>query len=300
MLVLLMLLPLAAAYAVEEGDGFFREPLEEDDIKGVATPALDMSLEEYYQENGTLPEELADALEEGENTPFIPDDIEVEEPDDKRIFGNDDRVKVKNPKKYPYSAIAYMKVHARCGCSWTGSAFMVSKKCAMTAAHCLVCTDHSKTADRIDLYFGYRKGGYVKHVRNNCHYWYGTSFKNHNYSDYVDWDYGYIIFDSNIGKYTGWFGSKAATDSELRSGYYEVAGYRNGDMRRDRTKAEPINSNLFAHWADTKGGYSGCPVFDKEYYVVGINICENATSNKARRLTSDLFQQMRENGVRFS
>ena len=101
MLVLLMLLPLAAAYAVEEGDGFFREPLEEDDIKGIATPALDMSLEEYYQENGTLPEELADALEEGENTPFIPDDIEVEEPDDKRIFGNDDRVKVKNPKKYP-------------------------------------------------------------------------------------------------------------------------------------------------------------------------------------------------------
>ncbi len=300
LLILLLVFPFALAFAQEEEPGFIRFPLEEDEeIVGAVTPAMDMSLEEYYRKNGSLPEELSEEL--SEEGPFIPDDLSVAEPEDKAIFGDDDRIKVKNAKKYPYSAIGYMRVHASCGCSWTGTAFMVTKRCAMTAAHCLVCTDHGGLADAIDIYFGYRKGGYVYHAKKGGRYWYGTNFGtgsgySSHYWAYKDWDYGFIILGSKVGKKTGWFGMRYADDATLESGFYEVCGYRNGDLRKDYTDVSIVNSSLFKHWADTKGGYSGCPVFDEDYYAVGINICHDSTANYARRITRSIRSEIDAQG----
>ncbi len=295
LLALLMIFPFALACAESDETSFIQTPVEEDDMEGLFTPAIDVSLETYYKENGTLPDELEEALEPCD--PFIPADVPLADPDDKAIIGHDDRVKIKNTKKYPYSAIGYMKVHASCGCSWTGTAFMISKQCAMTAGHCLVCTEHGGHADRFDIYFGYRKGGYVYHQKKGGQYWYGTDFYNGNgsysYSGHEEWDYGFIVFNDKPGKTTGWFGFYAADDNTLNSNYYEVCGYRNGDMRKSYTDVSPISSNLIRHWADTKGGYSGCPVFDEDCYVVAINICHDSIANYARRITGDLIGKLR-------
>lgn len=298
LMILLLLFPMVLAYADTEEVGFVREVADdEEEVVGVASPAMDMSLEEYYQENETLPPELLEDLEL--DGPFVPEGIPIADPDDKAIIGTDDRIKVKNNKEYPYSAIGYMMVHASCGCNWTGTAFMVSKRCAMTAAHCLVCVEHGGKADHIDFYFGYRKGGYVYHYKKGTQYWYGTDFGGggHTYGAYTDWDYAYLIFESKVGNKTGWFGLSAPADPELNAGYYEVCGYRNGDMRKDYTGVAAYNQYQFSHWADTKGGYSGCPVFDEDYYVVGINICETPSTNYARRITGSLISEMRANGA---
>ena len=82
--------------------------------------------------------------------PFVPDTLE------KVIVGKDDRVKVKKPKQYPYSAICYMDGKYECGCRWTGTGFMVSENTLLTCAHLLVCKEHGKWAKKMTFYFGYK------------------------------------------------------------------------------------------------------------------------------------------------
>ena len=52
LMILLLLFPMVLAYADAEEVGFVREVADdEEEVVGVASPAMDMSLEEYYQEN---------------------------------------------------------------------------------------------------------------------------------------------------------------------------------------------------------------------------------------------------------
>ena len=107
-----------------------------------------------------------------EMEPFIPEDMISEGSDNSdeiiedAIFGNDGRVKVIKPYKYPFSTIANMVVTAKCGDSWCGTGFMVSRDRLLTAAHVLVCPRHNAWATHIDFYFGYQnKNKYLYHYR---------------------------------------------------------------------------------------------------------------------------------------
>ena len=100
--------------------------------------------EEFSEENmGSVelvenPGEAAGLLTEEDGVvyeAYIPQELE------KTVFGRDDRVDI-YASAYPYSAIANMVVKAQCGCSWSGTGFMISNNHMLTAAHCLVCTTH--------------------------------------------------------------------------------------------------------------------------------------------------------------
>ena len=255
----------------------------------LATPAMDTSLQEYEKEH---PAEDASA----ENEILVTGvDAIIPEGMDRSVIGADNRITVDNTAVFPYCAIALMNVHMSCGHYLQGTGFMVGPNLLMTAGHCLCCTDHNGTADSIEFYFGYQSDyNYYYKYDGETSYWFGTYFNDGYTYDNMLWDYGYVKFPENIGYHTGAFGLTIAPDKDLDGGLFQVAGYRDGMLKTDIGTTNVTNQYLFHHNADTLPGNSGCPVFDANYYVVGINVAssKNDDYNTARRVTLDLFKKI--------
>lgn len=236
--------------------------------------------------------ELTETLEEGklpESAPFIPDTL------DKAVFGYDDRTTISKPGEYPYSAVAYIEVRGKCGCDWTCSGFMISKNAMATAAHCLVCEEHNQWVDCMTMYFGYKnEKNYTYRYTDPATYWHSSSYQNGNYP--VTEDYAYLKLQKNVGDKVGWFGVRHSTAPAYAENFI-ISGYRWGVLKSSYGSITPDGDKLYRYTIDTEPGYSGCPVYDSEYYAVGINICHNSSANYARRFTSDVVSDMYANGI---
>ena len=223
--------------------------------------------------------------------PFAPDDLE------KIILGSDDRVKVKKPKEYPYSAIAYMVVKGSCKCNWTCTGFMVTKNTLLTAAHCMVCTKHGKWAKNITFYFGYKsKKNYRYRYKSRWQAWAGTTFPEHRYASSDDW--AVVKLDKNVGDKTGWFGMRFCTDSELLGNSFCIAGFSGeAKLRYVWGTVTDVWEKQIGYDIDTLPGDSGSPVFDDNYYAVGIETNSSDTANFGQRLRDEIRQVMVKNGL---
>jgi len=269
LVLVLMLTPLSPSVAEEDtGEGTVR--------------VIDHTQEELLREIISVP-----------TAPFIPDSAEdepdpetAEEEQPRTVFGSDDRVTVKNTSEFPYSAIAYMTIKAKCGCNWTGSGFMVDRNKLLTAAHCLVCWKHNQWANKITFYFGYKKSGKYKYRYNGKWEAYaGNLFRDREYT--INWDYGCVKLNKNVGDKVGWFGTWwAMSDSQISSKYLYVAGYADGVLRYDSGFAEAAGQQHITYRMDTVPGNSGGPVFTYDYYAVGINIAYSNYNNTGYRLTT--------------
>lgn len=217
--------------------------------------------------------ENAEDVSEFSVEPYVPDSL------DRVIIGTDDRIDVNDPGCYPYSATAYMRVKAQCGCTWEGSGFMVSRRGLVTAAHCLVCTKHYAGAERIDLYFGYQTDhNYLYKTSAVKTYWYGTDFSSTGGYN-IENDYAYILLGEPVGDHTGWLGMRALSDTELRNTCFWVDGYRDGQIKYALGYADINSENTISYEMDTVPGYSGGPVsmcvnYD-DFYAVAINVAES-------------------------
>lgn len=262
----LLLLCLLAFAAAEETDTSY----------GPATLGTEAALEE-----------LAEGFD---HAPYVPDSLE------KTVFGRDDRTTISKPGQYPYSAIAYLDIKGECGCSWTGSGFMVSKDGLATAAHCLVCSEHQKWVSGITMYFGYRSNkNYTYRYNGGASYWYGSN--PYAQGGYVsDDDYAYLKLEKNVGDTVGWFGIQSSHE-QVEGQQYTVTGYRHGVLKSAVGAVQIHDDKHLSYLMDMEPGNSGCPVYDSDYYVIGINVCESSRSNYARRLTGDVLDQMRRQGL---
>lgn len=223
------------------------------------------------------------------STPSGP--IEVE----RTILGSDDRIRVKNTSRYPYSAIAYIVGKYGCGCRWYTSGFMVTKNTLMTAAHCLICQKHNKWATNMTFYFGYvNDRNYLYKYDTDWTAYAGTTFPN-GYTSVNDW--GYVRFKYNVGDKTGWFGMRYPTDRELESGWYTIAGYREGKMKYDTGRLRVIDSDRMWIDADILPGNSGCPVFDSNNYAVGLFTTYYNNANSGFRLNSKTYNKLVSEGL---
>lgn len=228
---------------------------------------------------------------------YVPDTL------DRVVVGSDDRVTIAYPNFYPYSAIAYMVVHASCGCDWTGSGFMVSPSGMLTASHCIVCPDHHMSADRITLYFGYSSNrNYVYLYDGPTTYWYGTDFRDTDGYD-SDWDYAFVLLNERVGDRTGWFGTSVLSDDELPNKFFTVAGYRDGVLKYDYGFSTVASSNLISFQADTQPGNSGGPIFyyntPNDVRAAAIIVSESSTmmQNYGHRINGYIFNEMKAKGV---
>ncbi len=258
------------------------EPTEE--YTGTAAPGSDMSIQAAIASSHW---EVKEIESDGDEESYIP-----EERYDRAVIGSDNRVRITDTSAYPFSCIAYMKIHMRCGCSSTGTGYMVGPKTLLTAGHCLMCTDHHQGADYIDFYFGYKDDyNYFLKYSDGTTYWYGTDFPDGYTKGAEQWDYGLVQMQWNVGDTTGYFGIASLTDSDLASSGYNLVGYRNGVMKADYGWVSNITHYNFDHNADTEPGYSGCPLFDNDYYATAINIASawDNSHNIARRINDELY-----------
>lgn len=276
--LILLIALLLPCLALAENDGY-----------GVITPAENM-----FQPEASGTDTPSSSAQGADIQPFAPETLE------KKVIGADNRTVITSPSTYPYSAIAYMEMEFSCGCEATGSGFMVSKNCLMTAAHCLVCQDHEGTVSGITMYFGFKsKKNYLLRYNDAATYWYSNSYHpSRNFYD-SDWDYAYIQLRKDVGNTTGWFGMTSLSDASAATAFMEVSGYRLGKIQTSYGTMSVLNDKRFYHYADTEPGYSGCPVFNSDYYVVAINIAHSLyyEENIARRITRELIDDMRGNGM---
>ena len=235
-----------------------------------------------YSSSDALQEELTEV------DSFVPEDA------DKAIFGSDDRITVNNTSGWPFRAIAHMQVMGECGDIWSGTGFMVGKNQLLTAAHCLICPEHGKWAFSTVFYFGYKN-------TKNYHYKYSgdfTAVAGNTFSKGAGYekqgDFACVVFPSNIGDYTGWFGYRyGMPDQELLSRTVYAAGYRDGLLKYDYGKLSSVDDEYLNYKIDTVAGNSGGPIFirddNDEYRAVGIIIAENSQENTGYRLTKTIF-----------
>ena len=194
-----------------------------------------------------------------------------------------------NRKEYPYSAIAYIETHHECGCNKSGTAFLIGRNLLATAAHCLVCVDHGKWADRMTMYFGYKSSrNYLKKYNDKWTAYVGNTFQNRKYS--MDGDYGVIKINKNLGDELGWFGVTYASDGDVECSYWMTAGYRHDDFRYSSGWAEVYDPDHMMlstiDFAPMLPGHGGSPLYNNGYYVGGILICSDSSYNYAYRMTN--------------
>ena len=210
--------------------------------------------------------------------PYIPEDL------NKTIFGEDGRTRISATTKYPYCCMAKIVVKATCGCDWYGTGFMTAKNKMLTAAHCMYCTKHGKPAKYATFYFGYnsKTGKYYYKYSKSVTFYVGTKFANHTYT--IVNDYAVIKFNTNVGTTTGWLGIRWNYAANNKSFY--LCGYHGGILKRQKGKVYTLDSSHLKYTLDTKGGSSGCPLYDTANYSVAINIAENSSYNIAHRMTN--------------
>ena len=202
------------------------------------------------------------------------------------------RVIVEDTDQYPYSAIAYLEVHYTCGCDTSSTGFMVGPDRLLTAAHCLICTDHSAWADEISFYFGYKdENHYMYKYDGRWTAYVGNLFKNKKYT--TDYDYGCMKLAEPVGNVVGWFGYQyGVPDRTLKSTYLYIAGYRYGVLTRDGGYAVPRGKQFIEYTMDMEPGNSGSPVFTADYHAFAINIAENDKVNTGYRLTDYVIDEL--------
>ena len=227
--------------------------------------------------------------------PYVPGELE------KAVIGADNRVTVNNTSQWPYSAIAMMDVVGECGDRWSASGFLVGDKgLFLTAAHCLVCSKHSKWANNINFYFGYKSSkNYLYKYNGRWDAWVGNLFSNRNYS--IEKDYAVVNISSKVPEKVGYFGAYwADSDTGIQSYYAYVAGYRDGKLRYDSGFLSVLDSDHVKYVMDDVAGNSGGPIYTSDGYAIGIIIADssdrygNPVYNIGYRLTYEVWKKAEE------
>ena len=220
------------------------------------------------------------------------------------VIGADGRTTVDDTKVWPYCTIALLDVHAECGCSWTGSGFLVGGNgLLLTAAHCLVCDEHSQWADSITFYFGYKSTyDFLYAYTGRWDAYAGNIFSNKQYTTAKD--FAVVKISSEVPETCGWMGAYWGDDDRTMNSYYvNVAGYRYGKLRYDSGYMSVQDADHVTFLMDEESGNSGGPIYTQDGYAVGIIIAESWDKNGdpiyniGYRLTNEVFNLAKEYGL---
>ena len=204
-----------------------------------------------------------------------------------------------------YNAVALMEITFKCGCSWTGMGTMVAENALLTASHNLVCYKHGSENKSVRFYFGY-KG------RNKYFYRYTGDFNYTYYEDFLNGyrsedDIAFVIFPTSIGKKTGWYATRYESDEALKWEYSHVIGMKSNSIVDDWNQIDVLSSREIS-WPlspSFRGAATGGPVYWtgeglKYPTLIAVHTTASDSTGYARRLTKDVFDNMKKHGARFN
>jgi glutamyl endopeptidase len=221
------------------------------------------------------------------------------------VLGSDDREQITQTEQYLWRAIASLRITARDGSLWIGTAWFVSPRTLITAGHCVFINgtsnpDRNGWVSSIDVMPG--RNGFLKPLGTLTA---KTFWSVRGWTEQRDQnlDYGAIILDQPFGQTTGWFGYGVFEDNKLAGAQAHVAGYP-GDK-------QPAGTTLWHHSLpiasvsepkvfypiDTAGGQSGAAVYLLENdlpVAVAIHAYGGSTSNSGTRINSAVYQNLRQ------
>lgn len=206
------------------------------------------------------------------------------------LIGDDNRTRITATTTYPYSAICHLLIHWKDGTTSVGTAWMFWEDVAITAGHCVYSADNGGWAESIEV----RPGA------NGSSSPYGVVYSTtiHTSTNWIEdsnweYDYGVIELSDDIGNSTGWFGT-SWTIWSLKGTDVTITGYPGEYYRQMWTMSGEITKSatrkVYYNAIDTTGGQSGSPIYDADYYVVGIHAYSAGSyGNSGTRITSSLF-----------
>ena len=218
-----------------------------------------------------------------------------------------------NIKKMPYSAVAVIRSEFRCGCERWSSGFMVASNALVASGVTFLCPTHNKKATAFEFWFGYIS-------RSNCKYHYNGSTTYRYYCDFSDgFDdtncIGYVVFPSDIGKSTGWFASRFSDATTLEDSdiigsskptYFDRYGYENYYADQDTVFVTDQTAKKIGFTRrGTLDMMVGTPLCrdiygDDQPRAYAVYVSQNDTTRYARKLTHNIYDDMKRDGVHFN
>jgi len=219
------------------------------------------------------------------------------------IIGTDEREQVTQTTQYLWRAIASLRITARDGSQWIGTAWFISPRTLITAGHCVFIKgsgdpDRDGWVSNIEVTPG--RNGFVKplgSVKSTTFWsvrgWTEKGDQNH--------DYGAIILDSPFGVSTGWFGYGVLNDNQLVGVDTHVTGYPGdkppGTLWHHSLPIQSVTGPKVFYAIDTAGGQSGAAVYllqDGLPVAVAVHAYGGTTSNSGTRITADVYRNIRQ------
>ena len=204
-------------------------------------------------------------------------------------------------KKFPFSAVAYMEIEYKCGCTRRGTGAMISRYGLITAGHNVLCSKHNQTAKYIDFWFGYfSKSDYLYRYDGSAEFTYYCDFSG-GYNSRND--IAFIIFKKDVGEYTGWFGYRTYSNaSSLAGASIRAMGYNVRTLKQTTGKLVSLNQNELTFTKHVDMDSEGGPVYvveGGEHYLVGIYTSSTSSDWYMRRLTANIVDDMKAKGAGF-
>ncbi|MBW6533946.1 MAG: trypsin-like peptidase domain-containing protein [Mariniphaga sp.] len=211
----------------------------------------------------------------------------------KVIIGDDDREE-SSVMKYPYNCIALLIIYDKDDNEFFGSGFFISKRCVITAGHCVF--NNNSWVKEIKVIpgaigtkapFGHAKSKIFKSVKG----W--TVSKDRNF------DYGSVILNNddlyqNIHSY---FGYKVQSEKDQ---LIELSGYpmdKNGKQWKSKGKISKLSPYRIYYELDTLKGNSGSPIFINEennWTAIGVHTYGETPTNSSIRLNNVIINRWHE------
>jgi V8-like Glu-specific endopeptidase len=221
------------------------------------------------------------------------------------VIDEDERVRITTTDRYPWRVHAALRITARDGSLWIGTAFFIAPRVLATAGHNLFINGRDPSRR------GWVRSIQVMPGRDGNSLPFGSAISTRFYSvrgwtESADpeFDYGAIILDPDdrLGAETGWLGFAAYGDATLRSTTGNLSGYPKdrGNGREQwymSRRIDSVSGRKVFYDIDTFGGQSGSAVYrikDGHRYAVGIHAygVGSRPLNSATRVSRPVFDNL--------
>jgi V8-like Glu-specific endopeptidase len=213
----------------------------------------------------------------------------------------DERIRVTDTEKYPWSAVASLLITARDSSQWIGTGWFISPRTLVTAGHCVYITNSPVAARNgwvlsIQVLPGRNGTALPFGAATSSHFWTVRGWSEKGNEQY---DYGAIILPTPLGETVGTFGFAVLPDADLLQKVVNITGYPGdktpGTLWYDSRKTASVNPSKVFYEADTTGGQSGAPVYvveETRRIGVAVHAYGGATTNSGTRISPPVFDNL--------